>query len=84
MSSQFLTMPWSIGCVTWRYVRCAAASSPIMMSRISEAVVRRSSARRMGRPTMDGKTEKCGELPRWCGIAVTYRVRGSLSPHSRL
>ena len=57
MSSQFFTIPCSIGCVTCRYDRFSAASSPTMMSRM-DVLPWRSSARRMGRPTMDGNTAR--------------------------
>ena len=35
MSSQFLTMPCSIGCESWRYERYSDARSPTMMSWIA-------------------------------------------------
>jgi len=57
MSSQFLTIPWSMGCESCRYERYSDASSPTMMSLIAAVVALwpRSSARRMGRPMREGK-----------------------------
>lgn len=56
MSSQFVTIPCSRGCVICSMDRYWLASSPTMMSPRSagRALAPRSSARRMGRPTMDG------------------------------
>ena len=57
MSSQLRTIPCSMGWVTWRKLRAEAASSPIMMSLMMEDPIR-SSARRMGRPTIEGNTSR--------------------------
>lgn len=59
MSFQFRTIPCSIGEVIWRYERFSDARSPTIMSVMEAAVVEeeeRSSARRMGRPMIEGKT----------------------------
>lgn len=64
MSSQFLMMPCSSGCVIWSRLRYCEAKSPTTMSPRSvgkaeaeapEEAAERSSARRMGRPTIEGK-----------------------------
>lgn len=65
MSSQLRTIPCSMGWVTWRKLRAEAASSPIMISLMMEDPTR-SSARRMGRPTIEGNTRD--ELSGYCFI----------------
>lgn len=58
MSSQFRTIPFSIGYAIWSIERAAAASSPTMMSFkrvVFPAKSLDSSERRIGRPTTAGK-----------------------------